>query len=84
VSWFDAVVNECLRVDGFQRRAFSLANHRPPLRLRWCDAPPHPDAIRVPSWRQEDGDKRADLRGRLLGDVFDFTRVGGNSKQRQE
>ena len=62
MSWFDAVVNECLRVDGFQRRAFSLANHRPPLRLRWCDAPPHPDAIRVPSWRQEDGDKRADLR----------------------
>jgi hypothetical protein len=84
VSWFDAVVNECLRADGFQRRTFLLANHRPPLRLRWCDAPPHPDAIRVPSWRQKDGDKRADLRGQLLGDVFDFTRVGGNSKQRQE
>jgi hypothetical protein len=29
----------------------------------------HPDAIRVPSWRQEHGDKRADPRGRVPGDV---------------
>jgi DNA modification methylase len=53
------------------------------LRLRWRDAPLYPDAIRVPSWRQENGDKRADPRGRVPGDVFDFTRVTGNSKQRR-
>jgi site-specific DNA-methyltransferase (adenine-specific) len=58
-------------------------NHRPLLRLRWHDAPLFPDAIRVPSWRQENGDKRADPRGRVPGDVFDFTRVVGNSKQRR-
>ena len=58
-------------------------NHRPLLRLRWADAPLFPDAIRVPGWRQENGDKRADPRGRVPGDVFDFTRVTGNSKQRR-
>jgi DNA modification methylase len=58
-------------------------NHRPLLRLRWSGAPLFPDAIRVPSWRQENGDKRADPRGRVPGDVFDFTRVTGNSKQRR-
>lgn len=58
-------------------------NHRPLLRLRWSDAPLLPDAIRVPSWRQENGDKRADPRGRVPGDNFDFTRVVGNSKQRR-
>jgi hypothetical protein len=58
-------------------------NYRPLLRLRRSDAPLLPDAIRVPSWRQEHGDKRADPRGRVPGDVFDFTRVVGNSKQRR-
>jgi hypothetical protein len=58
-------------------------NHRPLWRFRWSDAPLLPDAIRVPSWRQENGDKRADPRGRVPGDVFDFTRVTGNSKQRR-
>jgi len=58
-------------------------NHRPLLRIRWNDAPLYPDAIRIPSWRQEHGDKRADSRGRVPGDVFDFTRVTGNSKQRR-
>jgi DNA modification methylase len=58
-------------------------NHRPLLRLRWKDAPLFPDAVRIPSWRQENGDKRADPRGRVPGDVFDFTRVTGNSKQRR-
>lgn len=58
-------------------------NYRPLLRLRCKDAPLFPDAIRVPSWRQKNGDKRADPRGRVPGDVFDFTRVVGNSKQRR-
>lgn len=58
-------------------------NHRPLLRLRRDDATLYPDAIRVPSWRQLHGDKRADPRGRVPGDVFDFPRVTGNSKQRR-
>lgn len=44
----------------------------------------YPDAVRVPSWRQLHGDKRADPRGRVPGDVFDFPRVVGNSKQRRK
>jgi DNA modification methylase len=47
------------------------------------DATFYPDAIRVPSWRQLHGDKRADPRGRVPGDVFDFPRVTGNSRQRR-
>jgi len=47
-------------------------NHRPLLRLRWFNAPLLPDAIRVPSWRQENGDKRADPRGRVPGDVMQY------------
>jgi len=58
-------------------------NHRPLLRIRWSDSLLYPDAIRVPSWRQLNGDKRADPRGRVPGDVFDFPRVTGNSKQRR-
>lgn len=59
-------------------------NHRPLVRLRWNDAPLYPEAVRVPSWRQLNGDKRADPRGRIPGDVFDFPRVTGNSKQRRK
>lgn len=59
------------------------SNHRPLWRLRWNDAPLLPDAIRVPSWRQEHGDKRADPRGRVPGDHFNVPRVTGNSKQRR-
>jgi site-specific DNA-methyltransferase (adenine-specific) len=59
-------------------------NHRPLWRLRHKNSSIlYPDQIRVPSWRQENGDKRADPRGRVPGDVFDFTRVTGNSKQRR-
>jgi DNA modification methylase len=43
----------------------------------------YPDAIRVPSWRQLHGDKRANPKGRVPGDVFNFPRVVGNSKQRR-
>jgi site-specific DNA-methyltransferase (adenine-specific) len=44
----------------------------------------YPDAIRVPSWRQLNGDKRADPRGKVPNDVFNFPRVTGNSKQRRK
>lgn len=72
-------------------------NHRPLWRLMWRGTELYPDQIRVPSWRQLNGDKRADPRGRVPGDVFDnqydhkqvapgdvfdFPRVTGNSKQR--
>jgi DNA modification methylase len=99
-------------------------NHRP----LWCiyhrDAEFFADDIRIESWRQRNGDKRANPRGRVPGDVldmqypfdveqwltpyaheissdgweaivaqltaihpgdvFDFPRVTGNSKQRQD
>ena len=59
-------------------------NHRPLVRLMRKGTTLYPDAIRVPSWRQLNGDKRADPRGRVPGDVFDFPRVTGNSKQRRK
>jgi site-specific DNA-methyltransferase (adenine-specific) len=58
-------------------------NHRLLYRLMKTGTEIYPDAIRVPSWRQLNGDKRADPRGRVPGDVFDFPRVTGNSKQRR-
>jgi len=81
----DVEAKHCIQVFTFgQHNHHDLGNnHRPLLRLRWHDAALSPDAIRVPSWRQENGDKRADPRGRVPGDVFDFTRVTGNSKQRR-
>ena len=49
-------------------------NYRPLLRLRRDDAPLYPDQIRIESWRQKNGDKRADPRGRVPGDVMQFER----------
>ncbi len=76
----------CVQVFTFgQHNQYDLGNnHRPLLRLRWFSAPLYPDAIRVPSWRQTHGDKRADPRGRVPGDVFDMPRVTGNSKERRK
>jgi site-specific DNA-methyltransferase (adenine-specific) len=81
----DLEAKNCVQVFTFgQHNGHDLGNnYRPLLRLRWKHAPLLPDAIRVPSCRQEKGDKRADPRGRVPGDVFDFTRVTGNSKQRR-
>jgi site-specific DNA-methyltransferase (adenine-specific) len=99
----------CVQIFTFgQHRHTDLGNnHRPLIRLRWDDCPLYPDDIRIQSWRQKHGDKRADSRGRVPGDVFgfpddeglalteaeqlaisdsdvyDFTRVVGNSKQRR-
>lgn len=58
-------------------------NMRPLWRLRCKDAFHDPNAIRVQSARQRMGDPRADPRGRVPGDVFDFPRVVGNSAQRK-
>lgn len=85
----------CVQVFTFgQHRKTDLGNnHRPLWRLRRKDAPLYPEQIKVPSWRQRNGDKRAAAGGRVPGDVFDmqypepgdvfdFPRVTGNSKQR--
>lgn len=58
-------------------------NHRPLWRITWEGVELFPDDIRVQSDRQKQGDKRADPRGRVPGDVFDFPRVTGNSRQRR-
>ena len=81
----DIEVKPCVQVFTFgQHNHHDFGNnHRPLWRFRWPDAPVYTDAIRVPSWRQLNGDKRADPRGRVPGDVFDFPRVTGNSKQRR-
>jgi site-specific DNA-methyltransferase (adenine-specific) len=94
-QWPDVEVKPCVQVFTFgQNRQTDLGNnHRPLWRFKWKDTPVYPEQIRVPSWRQRNGDKRADPRGRIpsdvfdmqyteAGDVFDFPRVTGNSKQR--
>ena len=40
------------------------------------------DAVRVESERQRSGDKRADPKGRVPGDVWSFPRLPGNAKER--
>lgn len=57
--------------------------HRPLWRIKHKDAPLYPNAIKVPSWRQLNGDKRAAEGGRVPLDAWDFPRVTGNSKQRR-
>ena len=59
-------------------------NHRPLWRLSWPEAGVYPEQIKVKSWRQLNGDKRAAPGGRVPGDVFDFPRVTGNSHQRRK
>ena len=57
--------------------------HRPLWRFMSPAAKLYPDAIRVESERMKAGDKRA--KGpRVPGDVFDYPRVVGNSRQRRK
>lgn len=58
--------------------------HRPLYLLMHKEMPLFTDAIRIESDRQKTGDKRADPRGKVPGDVFPFPRVVGNSKQRRK
>lgn len=68
-----------------QYRSSDLANcHRMLWRLGRPGAKLYPEQILVPSWRSLNGDKRAAQVGRVPGDVFDFPRVTGNSKQRRQ
>lgn len=75
----------CVQVFTFGQHSHAdLGNcHRPLWRFQRQDATLYPDDIRVESERQKAGDKRADPRGRVPGDVFDFPRVTGNSRQRR-
>lgn len=79
-------IKPCVQTFTFgQNRRTDLGNgHRPLWRFRRPDAPLYPDRIKVPSWRQENGDKRAAEGGKVPLDVFDFPRVTGNSKQRRK
>lgn len=83
-EWLEA--KPCVQTFTFgQHNQYDLANnYRPLLRLRHSTVQLYPDQIRVQSWRQKHGDPRADPRGRVPGDVFDFPRVTGNSKQRRK
>lgn len=82
---FDVEVKPCVQTFTFgQNRKTDLGNgHRPLWRYRQPDAPLYPDQIKVPSWRQLNGDKRAAPGGRTPLDVFDFPRVVGNAKERR-
>jgi len=75
----------CVQVFTFgQHNQHDLGNnHRPLVRITQENTVLYPDAIRVPAWRQEHGDSRADPRGRVPSDVFDVPRVTGNSKERR-
>jgi len=58
--------------------------YRPILRIMQPGAVLYPDAIRVESARQKQGDKRADPRGRVPDDVWEFPRVCGNYIERRK
>lgn len=47
-------------------------NHRPCWRIMREGATLYPEQVKVPSWRQRNGDKRAAPGGRVPGDVLDF------------
>jgi len=58
--------------------------HRPIVRLKHKTAKLYPDAIKVPSWRELNGDKRAKPGGRVPLDVWtEFPRITGNCKERR-
>jgi site-specific DNA-methyltransferase (adenine-specific) len=69
---------------GQNRNSDCGPGHRPILRIRKPDAQLHPEQIKVPSWRQLHGDKRAAAGGRVPLDAWtEFPRVVGNAKERR-
>jgi site-specific DNA-methyltransferase (adenine-specific) len=99
-SYPEVKVKPCVQVFTFgQHNNHDFGNnHRPLWRFQWPEGTNYPKQIKVPSWRQLNGDKRAKPGGRVPGDViatkaehvmlqpgtvFDFPRVTGNSKQRR-
>lgn len=57
--------------------------YRPLLRIKNPNTQIYPDAIKIPSWRQLNGDKRATSGGKVPLDVWDFQRITGNCKERR-
>jgi len=69
---------------GQNRNSDCGPGHRPMLRFRKAGAQIYPKQIKVPSWRQLHGDKRAAEGGRVPLDAWtEFPRVVGNSKERR-
>lgn len=70
---------------GQHRQSDCGNNYRPIMRWMKAGAAIYPDAIRVPSARQTQyNDKRADPRGRVPGDVWEFPRVCGTFNERRK
>lgn len=68
---------------GQNRRTDCGNGHRPLWRLMHNSARLYPDAIKVESWRQRNGDPRAAEGGCVPLDHWDIPRVTGNSAQRR-
>jgi DNA modification methylase len=67
-----------------QHRSDDCGNgYRPIVRISRPDIQWNTDEIRVESARQRMGDKRADPRGRVPDDVWEYSRVVGNCKERR-
>lgn len=70
---------------GQNRQDDFVSSYRPILRLMRSGAKTYPDAVRVPSARQTKyNDKRADPRGRIPDDVWEYPRVCGTFKERKK
>lgn len=71
---YAVTVKPCVQVFTFgQHNPHDFGNnHRPLWRFQAQGAPIYADQIRVESWRQRNGDKRANPAGRVPGDVFDM------------
>lgn len=68
-----------------QHRESDFGNgYRPILRLTEVNAITYPDAVRVQSQRQRNKDKRANPKGRVPDDVWEFPRVCGTFKERRQ
>ena len=85
VNQFEFRLIPCIQTITFgnqRTKPGGLTNNYRPL---WCISQNEVKflEVREKSWRQKNGDKRADPRGKLVSDVFDFPRVTGNSKQRR-
>jgi len=82
-----------LLIQGFtfgEHNNYDFANNfRPIIRLMRNDATRFPDKTRCESKRMKIGDKRANPKGRVPGDVWytdflEYARITGNSKQRRK
>lgn len=76
---------------GQHRKTDCGNNYRPIFRIAPVDSKWHTDRIRIPSERQRLGDKRANPKGRVPGDVWGgpadvegFCRIQGNNKERRK